>query len=366
MRTEAALHGARLFPGRRVLLTLLLGVFSIACDVAPTAAPAHRDRPEVRNFIKTLVERHGFEARSLARLLDEVHVNPEVAALVAPPQTPDHRNWRVYRSRFVEPQRIRAGVAFWRSHAEVLTRTEKEFGIPAEILVGILGVETIYGRQMGRFPVLETLVTLAFDYPEAPNRAERSALFLHELEEYLVWCRDTGQDPTRQTGSYAGAIGMPQFLPSSLRTCAVDYDKDGHIDLHGSADDAIGSVANFLKIHGWRPGRPVLWRVPRARKALEALTTRADGDPHPKWRMGELLDAGVLPQGVAPRHLRAFRKAERETKVVIVDLASPDRPTEYRIGLDNFYVITRYNRSFFYAASVADLGRAVRLAAKRK
>ncbi len=348
--------------GRCALLALLLGVSPVACGVQPPAASAGQDRPEVQAFARTMVERHGFEHQSLARLLDGIRINPEVAALAAPPATAERRNWRVYRARFVEPLRIRAGVDFWRGHAGTLARAEREFGVPAEILVGILGVETIYGRQMGRFPVLEALATLAFDYPEAPNRRERSAMFLSELEAYLVWCRDTGQDPASLTGSYAGAVGIPQFLPSSIRTWAVDYDRNGRIDLGESAEDAIGSVANYLKCQGWRRGRPILWRVARTGKATTVLAARADGDPHPKWRMGGLLDLGVRPQGPASRP----RKAEREAKAIIVDLPSPDHPTEYRLGLDNFYVITRYNRSFFYAAAVVDLGRAVRLAAKRK
>ena len=346
---------------------LLCHCEAVASDVLPLALPTYRDRPEVKTFVQSLVEKHQFDPQTLTHLLGAVRSNSEAIALVTPSKIPVRRSWQIYRSRFVEPQRIRAGVTFWREHAVSLARAEREFGVPAEILVGILGVETIYGRQMGRFPVLEALTTLAFDYPEAPNMAGRSAMFLRELEDYLVWCRDTHQEATVLTGSYTGAIGIPQFLPSSIRTYAVDFDGDGRIDLRGSPDDAIGSVAQYLKDQGWEPGRPSLWRIARTKQALVALAAKADGDPNLKWRMGDLLDAGVLPLGLAKsKRTRRFRKTEQETKVVIVDLPSPDRPTEYQIGLKNFYVITRYNRSFFYAMSVVELGRAVKLALKRK
>jgi membrane-bound lytic murein transglycosylase B len=350
-----------------IVLALLLWVpTAAASDVRKPDRLTYGDRPEVQVFIQSLVAKHQFDARTLTQLLAGVSVNTEAIALVTPSQVPVRRSWRIYRSRFVEPQRIRAGVAFWRDHAAALARAEKEFGVPAEIVMGILGVETIYGRSMGRFPVLEVLATLAFDYPEAPNQQGRSAMFLRELEDYLVWCRDTHQDATLLTGSYTGAIGIPQFLPSSIRTYAVDYDGDGRIDLRGCPEDAIGSVARYLQDQGWEAGHPTLWRVARTRKSLAALATKADGDPNPKWRLGDLLDAGVLPLGAGnARRMRAFRKAEQETKVVIVDLPSPDRPTEYQLGLRNFYVITRYNRSFFYAMAVVELGRAVRQALHR-
>jgi membrane-bound lytic murein transglycosylase B len=338
-----------------------------ASDVQQPAVPSYGDRPEVQAFIQTMVASHQFDAPNLSHLFGEVQYNAEAVALVAPAKVPVRKNWRVYRSRFVEPQRIRAGVAFWKENREVLEKAEKEFGVPAEILVGILGVETIYGRGMGRFPVLDVLTTLAFDYPDSPSKPGRSAMFLHELEEYLVWCRDTQQDPTTFTGSYTGAIGIPQFLPDSIRAYGVDYDGDGRIDLRGSAADAIGSVARYLKEHRWQTGRPVLWPVARSSKSLAAAEQMADGDPELKETIGGMLDAGIRPLGInSPLRLKRFRKAENDTKALLVDLPTPDRPTEYRIGLTNFYVITRYNHSFFYATAVVDLGQAVKQALKRK
>lgn len=348
-----------------VAFALVVSASLVSAESLP-ALPNYQDRPEVKAFIQSLAAKHQFDPQTLTHLLGAVQINSEAIALVTPSPIPVRKSWRIYRSRFVEPQRIRAGMAFWCEHAVALARAQRKFGVPAEILVGILGVETIYGRKMGHFPVLEALTTLAFDYPEAPNKAGRSAMFLRELEDYLLWCRDTHQDATELTGSYTGAIGIPQFLPSSIRAYAVDFDGDGQIDLRGSAEDAIGSVAHYLKDQGWETGRPSRWQIVLTKQARVALSAKADGDPNLKWRMGDLLDAGVLPLGLGKsQRLRGFRKTEQETKVVIVDLPSPDRPTEYQIGLKNFYVITRYNRSFSYAMSVVELGRAVKLALQR-
>jgi membrane-bound lytic murein transglycosylase B len=356
----------RFFPIRRV--ACLLAAFALgASDVQQPAVTSYAERPEAQAFITDMVRQYGFEAETLKNLLGRAVFLGEVSRLVAPPPVPIQRSWRVYRSRFVEPLRIKAGVTFWKEHEATLARAEKDFGVPAEILVGIIGVETLYGRQMGRFPILDVLATLAFDYPDTPNKAGRSELFRSELEAFLIWCRDTQQDATTFTGSYAAAIGIPQFLPSSIRAHAVDFDGDGQIDLRGSAEDAIGSVARYLKDKGWQPGRPTFWRPVRTPTALKALAERADGSPDLKWSMDELLAAGILPAHLkTPKQQRAFRASEKATPVVLVDLPSPDRPTDYVLGLTNFYVITRYNRSFFYAMAVADLGQAVKTARKRK
>ena len=348
-------------------LALILGTVLTGSDVQQPAVATYADRPEVQAFIADLAQRHGFEASALKASLGRAVFLTEVSRLVAPSPVPIQRSWRVYRSRFIEPIRIRAGVAFWKEHAATLARAEKAYGVPAEIIVGILGVETLYGRQMGRFPVLDTLATLAFDYPEAKNKAGRAAMFLGELEAFLLWCRETGQDPGAFSGSYAAAIGMAQFLPSSLRAYAVDFDGDGRVDLRNSAEDAIGSVASYLKHHGWEAGRPVYWRIARTPKALKALGERADGDPELKWGMTDLLAAGITPAHLrTPQQLRLFRGREGATRVVLVDLPSPGRPTDYVLGLPNFYAITRYNKSFFYAMAVADLGSAVKTNLKRK
>lgn len=331
------------------------------CECAVGQSAPYPQRPEVQAFIHELVQSHGFEAAALERLFAGVQADRKVLALAAPPASVPHiKNWRVYRSRFLDRATIRAGAQFWRQHAASLARAEKEFGVPAEIIAGILGVETLYGRSMGRFPVLDTLVTLSFDYPDVPSRDGRIALFRQQLSNYLIWCRDTKQDVHGFTGSYTGAIGIPQFLPGSIRAYGVDFDGDGRIDLRSSPVDAIGSVANFLHEHGWEWGRPVLWRVANDPRSLSVLSAKGDGDSNLKYRLEDLMEAGLKP--LIPK--RAW-KAEKETKVLLVDLPTPGAPTEYRIGFKNFYVITRYNRSFFYAMAVVELGHAVKSAALR-
>jgi membrane-bound lytic murein transglycosylase B len=221
--------------------------------------------------------------------------------------------------------------------------------------VGIIGVETIYGRYMGNFRALDALTTLSFDYPNTPNRAERQATFRKNLADLLVWTRDAQIDPASVLGSYTGAIGIPQFLPSSIVQYAVDYDGNSRIDLRTSQADAIGSVANYLNKHGWEPGRPVVWRISGDVGSQGIAEAAADGQPEPHWSLAQLLKAGMLlnEPGVNPA-------SEAGTPLTVVDLPSPGRPTEYTLGLRNFYALTRYNRSFFYALAVYQLGEAVK------
>lgn len=342
---------------RSPLLALVLG--STLLSAQPAEAPFGA-RPEVQAFIRQMVTRHGFEEAPLQARFAELRPDPRIQEAAAPTPPPGGKNWKVYRSRFVEPKHIRAGVAFWKEHGKTLVRAEQEFGVPAEVIVGIIGVETFFGRGMGRYPALPTLATLAFAHPDTPTREARSALFQEQLEAFLLWCRDAKVDPGAVQGSTAGALGIPQFLPSSIREHGVDFDGDGRIDLLGSVPDAIGSVARFLVNHGWERGAPVVWTLPTDARTRQAAAAKADGDPLPKHRLGDLVAAGIRP-----RQSRAVLKAARERKVILVDLPSPGRPTEYRIGFPNFYAVTRYNRSFFYAASVTELGLRVKAAAKK-
>lgn len=316
----------------------------------------YRNHPQAAAFIDEMVARHGFSRTTLQDWFDQTVYSATVARLIMPPATPGRKSWRAYRSRFIEPIRINAGLRFWQQHRDTLRRAETEFGVPASVIVGIIGVETIYGRDMGNFRVVDSLSTLAFDYPDTPNRDSRARMFRQQLQDYLLWCRDTNTGVFSVLGSYAGAIGIPQFMPTSLREYATDFDGDGRIDLRNSPVDAIGSVARFLQLHGWETGRPVVWRLANDEGSIGIAAAAADGEPWPTRTLYQLTRAGLRldePVDVA---------REGETGVLVVDLPTPGSPTEYMIGLRNFYVLTRYNRSFFYALTVYQLGEAVKAA----
>ena len=304
----------------------------------------------VRDFEDDMVQRNGFERAEVAAAIGKLRFIDSAVQLVKPAPPGKPKNWQAYSSRFIEPIRINAGVRFWNENAEALARAEATYGVPAEILVGIIGVETVYGRDTGRFRVLDTLTTLAFAYPEAPNQAARAAFFRGELENALLLARHEKIDPFSLLGSFAGAVGLPQFMPGNILKYGVDFDGDGHIDLRGSTGDAIGSVANFLVQHGWNPRdkAPAVIQVSVApSRAWEPLLERGLSAT---LRNEELVSAGVTPD--VP--------LGGERLYGLVDLQNGADPTEYWAASDNFFAITKYNRSYFYAMSVLDLGRAVR------
>ncbi|SDG64357.1 lytic murein transglycosylase B [Paraburkholderia phenazinium] len=315
----------------------------------------YANNPDVDGFINDMAARYDFDPAALHTLFAGVSYSATAVKLVTPSPTPSIKNWRVYQSRFLDPVRIQAGMRFWRNNQATLQRAYEEFGVPPEVIVGIIGVETIYGRFMGNFRVLDALTTLAFDYPNTPNRAEREQTFRKNLEDYLVWTRDSQIDPSTVLGSYTGAIGIPQFLPSSIVQYAISYDGNKQIDLRTSQADAIGSVANYLKQNGWENGRPVVWDIGSDAGSQGIAQAGADGKPEPHWPLDQLLRAGLVvnEQGLD-------MAAEAGTPVTIIDLPSPGLPTEYKLGLKNFYVLTRYNRSFFYALAVYQLGEKIK------
>lgn len=307
------------------------------------APPAHYEaRTEVQAFAADMANRYGFSKDELLALFAQAHFQPAVMKAILPPSTPRARSWHAYHDRFVEPRRINAGVRFWDDHADALARAEREYGVPAEIIVSIIGVETIYGRNTGNFETFSALTTLAFDYPP------RADLFRRELEALLLLARDEKRSPLSYQGSYAGALGLPQFLPSSLRKWAVDFDGDNNLDL-AQPDDAIGSVARFLAEHGWQKGAPIV--------APAQVNEEQNGD-----RISGLIAEGIEPKRL-PSELRDFGVVigrVPEQPAALIDLATPDEETEFRLGYRNFYVLTRYNRSSFYASAVNDLAEALR------
>jgi len=313
----------------------------IAAPLARPSSTGYAHRSEVQSFIRDLVERHGLVEQELLRVFALARRQEGVLQAIRPLPPTRARSWQTYRSTFVNPQHKRAGAAFLSKHSAALARASREYGVPPEIIVAIIGVETFYGRNTGRWRVVDALTTLAFDYPP------RSDFFRAELESYLLLAREADMEVLSLKGSYAGAMGIPQFMPSSQRRFAIDFDGSGRVDLHHSATDAIGSVANFLKQHGWRGGEPVF--VP-ANFAGEGYR--------------EMLAAGILPSFDAT-DLKRFgielrAAVPEDARVALVELESPAQPYEYRIGLNNFYVLTRYNRSAFYASAVNDLAEAIR------
>ena len=300
-------------------------------------------------FIDEMHDKHGFDAIELRKQLNHAHFLENVVQLINPPPPTKLKNWTVYRQRFIEPVRIKAGVAFWNKYESQLTRAESEYGIPAEIIVGIIGVETLYGRLAGKIRVMDALTTLAFAYPKTANRDARMAYFKSELEQTLLYARENNIDPFSLLGSYAGAVGWAQFMPGSIRRFAVDYDGDGKIDLRNSPPDAIGSIASFLSQHGWNKNAPLISPI-----------TEISSD-EARWQplLGKSLEAEYS--------LDVFRRAgvvasDAQDKFLygLVDLQDGERPTLYWLGSENFFAITKYNRSFFYAMSVIDLGNAVK------
>ncbi len=310
---------------------------------------------EARSFIDMMVEKNGFDRAELEAVLNKTRYVDSAIQLMKPAPAGKPKNWTAYRARFVEPMRIAAGLAFWKANTDALARAEARFGVPADIIVGIIGVETIYGRNTGNFRVLDAITTLAFSYPESPNRALRTELFRSELENTLLYAREAGIDPFSLNGSYAGAIGLPQFMPSSLRKYALDFDGDQRVDLRNSNADAIGSVANFLVQHGWKKDAPYVFPA-------SVSATNAEGKAGWDRFVGQGLKAQFTADEMRREGVSPATELPAETLFSLVDLQNGAEPTQYWLGAANFFVITQYNRSYFYAMSVIDLGQAIRAA----
>lgn len=320
---------------RRLTLAAML-VFA-ALDLS--AEPASY-RSGAEPFVRDMADRHGFDPARLRQLLERARYRQGIVDAMDRPY--EGRPWHSYRRLFLTPERIEGGVAFWREHAALLARAEAAFGVSPQIIVAIIGVETSYGDNVGRHRVIDALTTLGFAYPR------RGEFFRGELEAFLLLSREEQMDPLEAVGSYAGAMGKPQFISSSYRSYAVDFDGDGRRNLWRSDADVIGSVANYFRQHGWRPGEPVAFPAELQGGVPAGLEIAEKTPLAPTSTAGELRNAGIhwrepLPDAVAATLIRLDGVAE-----------------EYWVGLENFYVITRYNHSNLYAMAVHQLSEEIR------
>jgi membrane-bound lytic murein transglycosylase B len=324
---------------------------------------AYASREEAMRFADDVAERRNLDKEWVRQAIGQARFIPTVQRLMRPMQPSSTgvvwKNWRVYRSRFIDPVRIQAGVRFWREHAAALARAESEFGVPAEIIVGIIGVETIYGRDMGNFRVMDALATLAFDFPKTEKR-DRSAFFRDELEQFLSLKNRTGIDPLELRGSYAGAMGLGQFMPSSWVKYAIDFDGDGKVDLFNSPVDAIGSVANYFRSFGWKTGQATHYAVSFDTTKLDKEALLAP-DILPTFSVESFQAKGAVLEGLALQHNGPLTLIELQNGDPAL---SPSHAPQYVAGTENFYVITRYNWSSYYAMSVIELGAEVKAALK--
>ena len=318
-------------------------------DLAPDIVTYGR-RADVMDFGAALADRRGLDPAWVRAALEQARFQPNVARFIMPPPAGTAKNWAAYRARFVEPVRIRAGLAFWAANERWLAMAEEMYGVPPEIVVGIVGVESIYGRQMGNFRVIDALATLAFDFPA--GRSDRSAFFRDELENWFVLCKSEGIDPLAWKGSYAGAIGMAQFMPSSFNRYAVDFDGDGRVNLHDSAADVIGSVAHYMAEFGWKRGLPVRFAVQPPTDTADRAALLAP-DIVPTFSAAEMQARGAV---LAPE------ASSVDSALALVELQNGDAAPSYVAGTSNFYAVTRYNWSSYYAMAVVELGEAVKAA----
>ena len=315
-----------------VLVSVLLSIFTLAIFAD------YESRDSVKDFINELAVEDGFNREQLAEIFEQVEKKQRIIDLISRPAE-KAKPWHEYREIFVTAPRIAAGVEFWEENEAALNRAGSKFGIPIEIIVAVIGVETNYGRNKGSFRVMDALSTLAFDYPP------RARFFRSELRELLLLAREENKDPLELIGSYAGAMGYGQFIPSSFRAYAIDFDGDGTRDIWSSQTDAIGSVANYFSRHGWDGESPITVPVTVTDERADQF---ANQGLKPKRSIAELRKAGMEHVSLPDQTLGALFRLEGRDG------------WEYWLGLHDFYVVTRYNHSHMYALAVVQLSEAVR------
>lgn len=315
-------------------LVACLGL-TLAVTHATAQDNSYAEHPLTAPFIKEMTTEFGFLPEPLQKIFAQAERKQFILDAISRPAE-RVKLWKEYRPIFITQARVDKGVEFWAQNEEALARAEQEYGVPAEFIVAIIGVETIYGGNTGSHRVIDALSTLAFDYPP------RAPFFRQQLKEYLLLTREEQVNPLSLTGSYAGAMGLPQFMPGSFRAYAVDFDHDGHIDIWKNPTDAVGSVANYFIKHGWQPGEKVVVRadIKSAQKADQGLSDSLD----PKITVQQLQKLGWKPRA----------RLDKKTNVTAFRLDAQAGP-EYWIGLANFHAITRYNRSVMYAMAVNEL-----------
>jgi membrane-bound lytic murein transglycosylase B len=315
-------------------------LFLNLCLILTSSAAMAADLPGIPEFINEMVAKHQFKRDELVKVFGEAQHRQDVIDAMNMPST--MKPWLDYRAAFINPKRIDGGIKFWQKYAETLERAEKVYGVPQEIIISIIGVETLYGRNAGNYRTLDALTTLTFDYPR------RVEFFRGELEQYLLLAREQSFDLLNIRASYAGALGIPQFMPSSYRKNAVDFNGDGRIDLMNGAEDAIGSVANYLRQYGWKPGELVAVRA-------NVGEGNRPNDVNAARSLNAWSALGVTPQENAGNSLYAY----------LLDFTLPEGK-EFWFGFNNFAVITTYNNSTYYAMSVFQLAVELRKAIRNQ
>ena len=319
----------------RLAATIILFIISVSVCHAQTDL---LERSDVNDFLQQMVDKHGFPRDELNSVFARIELSQSVLQAISKPA--EKLPWYKYRRIFLQSDRIRKGVNFWHENKPILDLAEETYGVPVEIIVAIIGVETRYGSNSGKYKVINSLATLAFEYPQ------RSGFFIKELEQFLLLTREQGLDPLEITGSYAGAMGIPQFISSSYRHYAVDFDNNGIIDIWNGTADSIGSIANYFKKHGWLNGQDIA--VPAMVKG-SGYKQLINDDLKPNLSAVNLDEYGISPDSSLPSGINI--------KLLNLETANGQ---EFWLGLENFYVITRYNHSVLYAMAVYQLAMEIR------